>query len=77
MLSLLEPEFQSQIRQICIFGSAGNEAILVMKDDDVYAMGSNCSSCLGLGEENFIFIITDCGVANLKLNLACVLNQLR
>jgi len=50
MFSLLEPEFLCQIRMMCMFGTAGNEALLVTRDDDVYAVGSNASSCLGLGE---------------------------
>ena len=54
VFSLLEPEFLAQVRQVCVFGSAGNEAILVTKDDDVFAMGSNCSSCLGLGTATYL-----------------------
>ena len=50
MFSLLEPDFVSLIRLVCVFGTAGNEAIIISRDDDVYAMGSNCSGCLGLGE---------------------------
>ena len=48
IFSLLEPEFLRSIRLFCVF-SNGNEAILVTKDDDVYAMGTNSSGCLGLG----------------------------
>lgn len=33
-----------------MFGSSGNEAIYITNDDEVYAIGSNCSSCLGLGK---------------------------
>ncbi len=50
IFSLLDPEFLAYIKQACVFGSSGNEAILITKDDDVYALGSNCSGCLGLGE---------------------------
>ena len=28
----------------------GNEAIVITRDDDVYALGSNGSSCLGVGD---------------------------
>lgn len=33
-----------------MFGSSGNEAIYITNDDEVFAIGSNCSSCLGLGK---------------------------
>ena len=49
LFSLLTPEFLPNVKQICVFGSSGNEAILVTKDDDVYALGANSSGCLGLG----------------------------
>lgn len=50
MFSLLEQNFLQRVKLICVFGSAGNEAIIVTKDDDVFAIGSNASSCLGIGE---------------------------
>lgn len=49
LFSLLSPEFLSNIKQVCVFGSSGNEALMVTKEDDVYALGANCSGCLGLG----------------------------
>ncbi len=49
IFSLLDGEFLSSVRIACVFGSSGNEAVLVTKDDDVFALGSNCSGCLGLG----------------------------
>ena len=52
IFSLLEPDFLASIRTACVFGSSGNEAIIMTKDDDVYALGSNCSGCLGLGKHN-------------------------
>lgn len=33
-------------------GSLGNEAVIVTKDDDVYALGFNGSGCLGVGDQN-------------------------
>lgn len=33
-------------------GNIGNEAIIVTKDDDVYAMGFNGAGCLGVGDQN-------------------------
>lgn len=50
IFSLLEPDFLSNIRYVCVFGNSGNEAMIVTKDDDVFAIGSNCSGCLGLGD---------------------------
>ena len=47
IFSLLEPEFLASIKLACVFGGAGNEAIVVTVDDEVFSLGSNCSSCLG------------------------------
>lgn len=52
IFSILEPDFISNIKIVCVFGSSGNEALIVNKDDDVYALGSNCSGCLGLGDSH-------------------------
>lgn len=30
-------------------GSSGNEALLITRDDDVYALGPNTAGCLGVG----------------------------
>ncbi|XP_054771309.2 RCC1 and BTB domain-containing protein 1-like [Lytechinus pictus] len=40
----------SGIRLACVYGSAGNEAIYVTKDDEVFAFGNNHNACLGLGD---------------------------
>lgn len=50
IFSLLDEEFLASFRIACVFGSAGNEALVVTRDDDVYALGSNGSSCLGVGD---------------------------
>lgn len=50
IFSLLDEEFLASLRIACVFGSAGNEALVVTRDDDVYALGSNGSSCLGVGD---------------------------
>ena len=50
IFSILPEDVVNSIRKICVFGSSGNEAIFITASDDVYAIGSNCSSCLGLGE---------------------------
>ena len=51
IFSLLETDFLASIKQACVYGNSGNEAIIITKDDEVYALGSNCSGCLGLGEK--------------------------
>ena len=50
IFSLLEPEFACKIKMACVYGNLGNEAILVTKNDEVFAIGSNAASCLGLGD---------------------------
>lgn len=49
---ILDPEFISSVKICVVFGSSGNEAIVVTQEDDVYAFGSNCSGCLGLGDSH-------------------------
>ena len=55
IFSILDPEVLSTIKKVCVFGSSGNEAVFITADDNVYAMGSNCSSCLGLGKSSSFF----------------------
>ena len=50
IFSLLDREFTAQIRLACVFGNLGNEALIVTRDDQVYALGSNGAGCLGLGD---------------------------
>uniref|UniRef100_A0A9J7ZLE9 RCC1 and BTB domain containing protein 2 n=3 Tax=Cyprinus carpio TaxID=7962 RepID=A0A9J7ZLE9_CYPCA len=50
VFALLPPEDLQLIRQACVFGSAANEAIYVTVNDEVFALGTNCSGCLGLGD---------------------------
>ncbi|KAH3708324.1 RCC1 and BTB domain-containing protein 1-like isoform X2 [Dreissena polymorpha] len=52
IFSLLDPNEATKIAKICVFGSSGNEAIYITSSDDVYAIGSNCSGCLGLGDSH-------------------------
>ena len=49
IFSLLDTEFLASVRTACVFGSSGNEALLITNADDVYVLGSNCSGCLGIG----------------------------
>ena len=37
IFSLLDKEFTAQIRLACVFGNLGNEALIVTKDDEVWA----------------------------------------
>ena len=50
IFSLLDPDFANSIKIVSVFGGAGNEAMIVTENDDVFSLGSNCSSCLGLGD---------------------------
>ncbi|XP_011298019.1 RCC1 and BTB domain-containing protein 1-like [Fopius arisanus] len=49
ILSLLEKDFVKELSSVLIFG-LGNEALMVTKDDAVYALGNNASGCLGTGD---------------------------
>ncbi|XP_063224238.1 RCC1 and BTB domain-containing protein 1-like isoform X3 [Bacillus rossius redtenbacheri] len=50
LFCLLEPEFAETIQTVCVFGNLGNEALIVTRSDDVYAIGCNAAGCLGLGD---------------------------
>lgn len=50
IFSLLDASFLKRVKMACVFGSTGNEALVVTHGDEVYALGSNSSSCLGLGD---------------------------
>ena len=52
IFSLLEAEFRKRVHWACVFGSAGNEAIIVLRENEVHALGSNSSCCLGLGDSS-------------------------
>ncbi|XP_067014557.1 RCC1 and BTB domain-containing protein 1 isoform X2 [Anabrus simplex] len=52
IFNLLGSDFISKIKMACVFGNLGNEAIVVTKDDEVFAIGSNAAGCLGLGDLN-------------------------
>lgn len=55
IFSLLSQDEVEKITKICVYGSSGNEAIFITESDDVYAIGSNCSGCLGLGDSHSSF----------------------
>lgn len=50
IFSLLERDFFLGLRLACVFGSAGHEAIVVTQEGDVFGLGSNGHSCLGVGD---------------------------
>ena len=41
IFNLLDTEFTAQIRLACVFGKLGNEALIVTRDGEVFALGSN------------------------------------
>uniref|UniRef100_A0A4W3H429 RCC1 and BTB domain containing protein 2 n=2 Tax=Callorhinchus milii TaxID=7868 RepID=A0A4W3H429_CALMI len=50
VFALLPPQELSSIRQACIFGTSGNEAVYVTENYEVFGLGTNCSGCLGTGD---------------------------
>ncbi|KAM9333946.1 RCC1 and BTB domain-containing protein 1 isoform 3-T3 [Symphorus nematophorus] len=50
MFSLLSTEELATIRQACVFGAYGNEAIYITHGNEVFVFGFNSSSCLGTGD---------------------------
>ena len=50
IFSLLDPAFFQQIKLACVYGSTGNEALLVTREDEVYSLGCNVNGCLGVGD---------------------------
>ncbi|KAF7997404.1 hypothetical protein HCN44_005975 [Aphidius gifuensis] len=68
VLSLLKKDFISEIHTVLIFGSISNEAIILTKDDDVYALGTNQSGCLGTGD-------TQSSLYPVKIEILCKKNM--
>lgn len=52
IFSLLDPAFFQGIKLAAVYGTAGNEALIVTREDEVYALGSNFNGCLGVGDSN-------------------------
>ena len=50
IFSLLDEDFLASLTKACVFGGAGNEAIVITCNDELFALGSNGSSCLGVGD---------------------------
>lgn len=55
LFSLQDNAFLHSLKLVCVFGSSGNEAIVVTHADQVYALGSNNNGCLGLGDTRASF----------------------
>ncbi|XP_059823883.1 RCC1 and BTB domain-containing protein 1-like isoform X2 [Hypanus sabinus] len=56
VFSLLAPQERRSIYQACVFGVTATEAVYVTKDNNVFILGVNCSSCLGVGDGQSITI---------------------
>ncbi|XP_072902010.1 RCC1 and BTB domain-containing protein 1-like isoform X1 [Hemitrygon akajei] len=56
VFSLLAPQERRSIYQACVFGVTATEAVYVTKDNNVFTLGVNCSSCLGVGDGQSITI---------------------
>lgn len=52
IFSLLDPAFFQGIKLAAVYGTAGNEALIVTHEDEVYSLGSNSNGCLGVGDCN-------------------------
>ena len=50
IFSLLDPALFQQIRVAAVYGASGNEALMVTREDEVYALGTNSNGCLGVGD---------------------------
>uniref|UniRef100_A0A8D3C4Y1 Regulator of chromosome condensation (RCC1) and BTB (POZ) domain containing protein 1 n=1 Tax=Scophthalmus maximus TaxID=52904 RepID=A0A8D3C4Y1_SCOMX len=50
LFSVLSAEQLATVRQACVFGTLGNEAIYVTHANEVFVFGVNCSGCLGTGD---------------------------
>lgn len=52
ILSFIPTEIADDVIKAFVFGGAGNEAIIVVSNGDVYALGFNGNGCLGIGNGN-------------------------
>lgn len=56
VFNLLSSQELKSIQQACVFGTTATEAVYVTKDNDVFALGVNCSNCLGIGDGQSIAV---------------------
>lgn len=59
LFALLSPEFVDNIQSCVVFGNAGSEAVILTKSDEVFGIGTNCCSCLGIYPLFDLFDIVD------------------
>lgn len=52
ILSFIPSDIATEVRKAFVFGGAGNEAIIIVANGDVYALGFNGNGCLGIGNGN-------------------------
>lgn len=65
LLSILPEVFLHEVHWVVVFGTAGNEAIVVTQGDEVYAVGANANGCLGLSTAKQV------GFLPMKVELLC------
>ncbi|GAB6032349.1 RCC1 and BTB domain-containing protein 2 [Chamberlinius hualienensis] len=64
IFSAINPKFIATFKLVCVFGTSGNEALIITKDDQVYALGNNSDGCLGLPDCSGVLELT-------KINELC------
>ena len=74
IFSLLDPAFFQGIKLAAVYGTAGNEALIVTREDEVYALGSNFNGCLGVGDSNSTLL--PCKVSQLCKKGMCRFNKI-
>ena len=50
ILSFIPSSIAIKVKKAFVFGGAGNEALLILTNGDVYALGFNGNGCLGVGD---------------------------
>lgn len=50
ILSFIPPNIANQVKKAFVFGGAGNEALIILNNDDVYGLGFNGNGSLGVGD---------------------------
>ncbi len=50
----ISSDFASNINFFCVIGQNRNEVLVIMKDDKVFALGSNSCGCVGLGHNSAV-----------------------
>ena len=52
ILSFIPADISAKLKKAFVFGGAGNEALIVLTNGDVYALGFNGNGCLGVGNSS-------------------------